>query len=125
MEEGEKRKTDDDGGGSGSAARKRARVKEGSAAAGDAQMKPPLEVADEEVEEFFAILKRIRAAVKYFGKGDGESGSSRKMTTVVLEQECSAEVDGGVAVVEKKETAIKKMGVIDLNMAPNPDDNSG
>nr|GMD35144.1 protein NIM1-INTERACTING 2 [Ipomoea batatas] len=122
--EREKRKI---GGGGGSLApRKRARMKEGSAAAAaDGQMQPPSEVGDEEVEEFFAILKRIRAVVKYFGKGDGESGSGRKMTTEVLERECSAEINGGDAAVEKKETAIKKLGVIDLNMVPNPDDNSG
>lgn len=124
--EREKRKIDGGGGGS-LAPRKRARMKEGSAAAAaaDGQMQPPSEVGDEEVEEFFAILKRIRAVVKYFGKGDGESGSGRKMTTEVLERECSAEINGGVAAVEKKETAIKKLGVIDLNMVPNPDDNSG
>nr|GLL32179.1 hypothetical protein KK1_048202 [Ipomoea trifida] len=121
--EREKRKIDGGGGGS-LAPRKRARMKEGSAAA-DGQMQPPSEVGDEEVEEFFAILKRIRAVVKYFGKGDGESGSGRKMTTEVLERECSAEINGGDAAVEKKETAIKKLGVIDLNMVPNPDDNSG
>ncbi|MCD7456214.1 hypothetical protein HAX54_030927 [Datura stramonium] len=36
------------------------------------------EVAEEEVEEFFAILRRIQVAVKYFNKVDGASGSGLK-----------------------------------------------
>ncbi|PSR91172.1 NRR repressor like [Actinidia chinensis var. chinensis] len=32
------------------------------------------EPEDDEVEEFFAILRRIRVAVEYFEKGNGEGG---------------------------------------------------
>lgn len=37
-------------------------------------------VTDAEVDEFFAILRRIHVAVKYFEKGDG--GVSRELTAM-------------------------------------------
>ncbi|KAI8539141.1 hypothetical protein RHMOL_Rhmol09G0158200 [Rhododendron molle] len=41
------------------------------------------EPEDDEVEEFFAILRRIRVAVEYFEKGNGRGG--RRALTVATE----------------------------------------
>ncbi|KAF7133365.1 hypothetical protein RHSIM_Rhsim09G0108800 [Rhododendron simsii] len=40
----------------------------------DDRVKMEEEPDDDEVEEFFAILRRIRVAVEYFEKGNGEGG---------------------------------------------------
>lgn len=66
MESEKRKQRDDDGLVDGK--RKKTRAEE---AAGKTE--------DDEVEEFFTILRRIRAAVKYFekGKGDGDQKASR------------------------------------------------
>nr|GMD15299.1 NRR repressor homolog 1-like [Ipomoea batatas] len=42
----------------------------------------PAAAEEEEVEEFFAILRRIQVAVKYFGKVNGESGGGGRKAAV-------------------------------------------
>ncbi|KAG6410339.1 hypothetical protein SASPL_128397 [Salvia splendens] len=42
---------------------------------------------DEEVEEFFAIVKRIRVALKYFEKRDGVRGGAAAKTAWTFERE--------------------------------------
>ncbi|OIS97926.1 PREDICTED: uncharacterized protein LOC109222543 [Nicotiana attenuata] len=52
-------------------------------------------ISEEEVEEFFAILRRIKVAVKYFSsKVDGASGSGGRKMTYDIEQKCSDEFIG-------------------------------
>ncbi|MCE3049340.1 hypothetical protein HAX54_044659 [Datura stramonium] len=79
------------------------------------------EVAEEEVEEFFAILRRIQVAVKYFNKVDGASGSGRKMTEDI-DRKCSDEIVGDNIEMKEKE---KENKGFDLNMEPyDPENNS-
>ncbi|KAM3328381.1 protein NIM1-INTERACTING 2 [Capsicum galapagoense] len=108
MEEGEKRKQDDNDVVSKSAMKK---PKE------ETELK---EVEEEEVEEFFAILRRIQIAVKYFNKVDGASGSGRggcderKMTNDI-DRKCIDEIIGDNEEIKEKEK--NKLG-LDLNMKP-------
>ncbi|KAK4376467.1 hypothetical protein RND71_002763 [Anisodus tanguticus] len=76
------------------------------------------EVAEEEVEEFFAILRRIQVAVKYFSKIDGASGSGggRKMTENI-DRKCTDEIvgDNEEKITEKD---VEEHKGFDLNMEP-------
>lgn len=72
-----RRKRGGDGGASGG--KKRTKGPEIAAAADQA-----VAATEEEVEEFYAILRRIRAAVKYFEKGKKGEGS-RRLTLSELE----------------------------------------
>ncbi|CAN1141199.1 hypothetical protein LINPERPRIM_LOCUS25338 [Linum perenne] len=51
-------------------------------------------VPEEEVEEFFTILRRIRVAVKYFEKSRGGT-QSRKRRQPTFDNEDLVEIDGG------------------------------
>ncbi|KAK4358324.1 hypothetical protein RND71_023934 [Anisodus tanguticus] len=70
------------------------------------------EVAEEEVEEFFAILRRIQVAVKYFSNVYGASGSGRKMTEDI-DRKCSDEI-----VDDNEEKDVEENKGFDLNMEP-------
>lgn len=81
------------------------------------------EATEEEVDEFFAILRRMQVAVKYFEKGNGEGWRA------AVEAEVVAVVGGEKD--EKDETEKKEedspeirpiveeeIGVLDLNVMP-------
>ncbi|OIT26986.1 hypothetical protein A4A49_37911 [Nicotiana attenuata] len=78
-------------------------------------------VEDDEVEEFYAILKRIRVAVKYFEKGNADSSDARRKLTVgsppwnlAFRTEDFKEVDG----VKKEEEKVEDNAGLDLNADP-------
>ncbi|XP_030447435.1 protein NEGATIVE REGULATOR OF RESISTANCE-like [Syzygium oleosum] len=73
-----RRKREDDGG--ASVGKKRPKGPESSAEGEQAEVA----ATDEEVEEFFTILRRIHAAVRYFEKGKRGEGS-RRLTLSELE----------------------------------------
>nr|GEV06554.1 protein NIM1-interacting 2 [Tanacetum cinerariifolium] len=98
--------------------RKRSRAVDGGGSDGDrknekeAKGKEVVVVApptDDEVEEFFAILRRMRDAVKYLGKG-GDGG-------VKLPVAAREGVEGEVC--EKKKTDVV---LLDLNSVPDDDE---
>ncbi|TMW82217.1 hypothetical protein EJD97_006489 [Solanum chilense] len=83
-------------------------------------------VEDDEVEEFYAILRRIRVAVKYFEKGNAEvSGAGRNLTAAkpwspnFRQEELKRAVDG----VKERETVEDNAG-LDLNADPVTDPSS-
>ncbi|XP_070043229.1 uncharacterized protein LOC142178498 [Nicotiana tabacum] len=77
-------------------------------------------VEDDEVEEFYAILRRIRVAVKYFEKGNADrGGASRKLTVatpwnLALRTEDFKEVVG----VKEEEEKVEDNAGLDLNIDP-------
>nr|XP_010320771.1 uncharacterized protein LOC104647288 [Solanum lycopersicum] len=84
------------------------------------------EVAEGEVEEFFAILRRIQVAVKYFNRVDGASSSGRKMTEEI-DQKLSDEIIGDnedMKEKEKEKNVEENSKGFDLNIEPynNPHD---
>lgn len=84
---------------------------------------------DEEVDEFFAILRRMQVAVKYFKKGGGNAAAGRKWTgrawATELEAEVLAGVNGGKAAEERSACGVqKKNGALDLNAVPEAESNS-
>ncbi|KAF2298756.1 hypothetical protein GH714_026642 [Hevea brasiliensis] len=110
---------------------KRRRIEKDSDASRNKKMKQvdPEEATEEEVEEFFAILRRMQVAVKYFEKGNGEGWRA------AVEAEMVAVVGGGEdqkdeiekkkkKKKEEKEPPEKKpiveeaTGVLDLNVMP-------
>ncbi|KAM3269515.1 hypothetical protein P3S67_030397 [Capsicum chacoense] len=78
---------------------------------------PAAEVAveDDEVEEFYAILRRIRVAVKYFGKGTTVDGPA----ATPWKSEFKRNVDD----VKEKER-VEDNADLDLNADPVTDPNS-
>ncbi|KAF5745270.1 protein NIM1-INTERACTING 2-like [Tripterygium wilfordii] len=70
-------------------------------------------VKEEEVEEFFAILRRIRVAVEYFNKGDSKGGrdSTEKRWRPSFRKEDFEGVDGG-------SSGGKRERSLDLNSDP-------
>ncbi|CAN0876359.1 Protein NIM1-INTERACTING 2, partial [Linum grandiflorum] len=82
-------------------------------------------VPEEEVEEFFAILRRIHVAVKYFEKSGG--GASRKRRRPSFDGEELVEIDGGgendvqVGFDGEASKAVVEEVVLDLNLDPPPD----
>ncbi|XP_058192195.1 protein NIM1-INTERACTING 2-like [Rhododendron vialii] len=83
---------------------------------------------DEEVDEFFAILRRMQVAVKYFKKGGRNAAAGRKWTgrwATELEAEVLAGVNGGKAAEERSACGVqKKNGALDLNAVPEAESNS-
>lgn len=75
------------------------------------------ELEDEEVEEFFAILRRIREAVKYFEKKD-DNGSGRVLTAKVWKP--SFQVDDFDGSDGEDEDGVKDGSGLDLNSRPAP-----
>ncbi|KAG6624983.1 protein NIM1-INTERACTING 2 [Carya illinoinensis] len=78
-------------------------------------------VTEEEVEEFFAILRRIHEAVTYFKRAG--KGNWRKLMENDLEGEGHEEVNGvqGEEQRKRKEEGIKENAGLDLNLDPDPD----
>ncbi|PSR88271.1 NRR repressor like [Actinidia chinensis var. chinensis] len=113
--EAEKRKRSDDLEADG----KRGRVGEDNGAM--------TEPEDDEVEEFYAILRRIRVAVEYFEKGNGDGGrrelkGKRKASrwSPSFQREDFEEVDGGV----KGPGEVEGHAGLDLNVDPDSEQNS-
>ncbi|KAG6624984.1 hypothetical protein I3843_16G062800 [Carya illinoinensis] len=80
-------------------------------------------VTEEEVEEFFAILRRIHVAVSYF-KGAGKGNGHLKSMAIDLEGEGHEEVTGVQGEEQRKrkeEEGIKEQAGFDLNLDPDPD----
>ncbi|KAA8542699.1 hypothetical protein F0562_023802 [Nyssa sinensis] len=75
---------------------------------------------EEEVDEFFAILRRMHVAVKYFERsnGNGNSNSDGRKLTGCWSTALEAEVLGGVEDVEAGEKRVEAKGVLDLNVVP-------
>ncbi|PSR96555.1 Protein NIM1-INTERACTING 2 like [Actinidia chinensis var. chinensis] len=84
--------------------------------------------SEEEVEEFFAILRRMHVAVKYFEKSNG-NGDRSKLTgkwcraRTELEAEALVGVNGAKA-EEESLSGVRKIGVLDLNAVPDAENNS-
>jgi hypothetical protein len=81
-------------------------------------------VTEDEVEEFFAILRRIHAAVSYFREVDGNGvrmtakEGSRRLREI-LEGEMSVGVNGGKG-KRRSEEGVVNAG-FDLNADPSPE----
>lgn len=80
---------------------------------------------DGEVEEFFAILRRIHVAVKYFERGNG--GSKRKLTAAAAAAAAAPwspnfeREDFEVVNVVKTQESVEENVGLDLNADPDPD----
>lgn len=90
----------------------------------------PEDATEEEVEEFFAILRRMQVAVKYFEKGNGEDWRA------AVEAEVVAAADGAdedekdemerkkeELVVPERRPIVEDAGVLDLNVMPDVENN--
>jgi hypothetical protein len=86
-------------------------------------------VTEDEVEEFFAILKRIHVAVSHFRKVDGNYGrmtaqeGSRRLRAI-LEGESDADDNGVKGKGKRREEGVVEVNVnvgFDLNADPIPE----
>ncbi|KAK3421699.1 hypothetical protein EUGRSUZ_G02329 [Eucalyptus grandis] len=113
-----RRKRDDAGAASG--VKKRAKGPESSAAGeqGEAEEAAATATTEAEVEEFYAILRRIHAAVKYFEKGKKGEGS-RRLTLSELEALPEEEADGAPP---SRKRSSGELG-LDLNSEPSSEAN--
>ncbi|KAJ4822511.1 hypothetical protein Tsubulata_046911 [Turnera subulata] len=110
MSEGEKRKQDNNykNGDDASATHQKKQRKD--------QEGEQTTVTDTEVDEFYAILKRLHVAVKYFKEGNGRDG--RKLTeieSVGLERDVVG--DG----VKRNREDVDQNMALDLNADPEPE----
>ena len=69
------------------------------------------DVTDEEVEEFYAILRRINTAVKYFKSGGDDVAS--------FEKEIMHDVKAATATTTTREEGVQENLSLDLNLAPH------
>ncbi|KAH7516542.1 protein NIM1-INTERACTING 2 [Ziziphus jujuba] len=70
---------------------------------------------EEEIEEFYAILRRINVAVRYFKKGHGDGKWLRAMLDGVRYEE-----DNGVKGEARREEGVEENAGLDLNAFPDP-----
>lgn len=80
------------------------------------------ETSEKEVEEFFAILKRMRAVVKYFEKGGAREGWR---AAVEAERPLLVEAGGDDDCIgndKMRKDGVEENGVFDLNAAPEAED---
>uniref|UniRef100_A0A7N0TKS8 Uncharacterized protein n=1 Tax=Kalanchoe fedtschenkoi TaxID=63787 RepID=A0A7N0TKS8_KALFE len=77
---------------------------------------PIATVTDEEVEEFYAILRRMRRPVKYFG-GGGRSGK-RWRPSFVAEDFNAVSADDGAEKEKEKGVEGGRVRGLDLNVHP-------
>ncbi|OWM65145.1 hypothetical protein CDL15_Pgr008732 [Punica granatum] len=84
-----------------------------------------LEAEDDEVEEFFAILRRMHRAVQYFEGAGGDSGKWAPGTwRAAIETGAKPEVNGGAMFETEEDTPELETGrqstglVLDLNASP-------
>ncbi|KAL2234990.1 protein NIM1-INTERACTING 2 [Sesamum indicum] len=109
--EKEKRKRQDDG----EAAGKRGKPREEN----DGVNRPV--PADEEVDEFFAILKRIQVAVKYFKRRNGHRCADRGLMTEPLWRPSFEREDFDGVKKEPASSEDDQYGGLDLNSDPASD----
>ncbi|KAL0430120.1 UNVERIFIED_CONTAM: hypothetical protein Sradi_0638000 [Sesamum radiatum] len=109
--EKEKRKRQDDG----EAAGKRGAPREDN---DGVQRSVP---ADEEVEEFFAILKRIQVAVKYFKRRNGDRCTDEGLTAKPLWRPSFEREDFDGVKKEPARSEEDQNGGLDLNSDPASD----
>ncbi|EEF30764.1 uncharacterized protein LOC8285793 [Ricinus communis] len=88
-------------------------------------------VDDDEVEEFFTILRRIHVAVKYFENNNNRSSKNncKRWKTRSFEKEVIEDVNSGRVELrwrkEKEESFVGENTGLDLNSDPPPsEDNS-
>ncbi|PSR95718.1 Hsp70 nucleotide exchange factor like [Actinidia chinensis var. chinensis] len=95
--------------------KKRKRAVDGGGRRNKAEAAP----SEEEIEEFFAILRRMHVAVQCFEKGNGNSNvDGRKLTgRTAIETEALAGTDV-VKAGEESVIGARKNGVWDLNAVP-------
>ncbi|KAI3721404.1 hypothetical protein L2E82_32414 [Cichorium intybus] len=103
MERDQKKRSRAVDGGSGGGQRKKEREAKGKIVESDLVVVPP--PTEDEVDEFFAILQRMREAMKYFEKGHGGSKLSDPLR----------EADDGLASVKKG----TDVALLDLNTVPD------
>lgn len=77
-------------------------------------------VEDDEVEEFYAILRRIRVAVKYFEKGNAEGGGAGRNLTAAQPWRSDFRQEDDVKEREK----VEDNAGLDLNADPVTDPTS-
>lgn len=85
-------------------------------------------VTEDEVEEFFAIVRRIHEAVGYFRKVDGngrrmtaQEGSRRLRAILEGERESNADVNGVKGKGKRREEGGEENLGFDLNADPSPE----
>ncbi|KAK8537051.1 hypothetical protein V6N13_042002 [Hibiscus sabdariffa] len=80
--------------------------------------------SEEEVEEFFAILGRMKAVVKYFNKGSGAEGKGWRAAAVEAEAEKTVMAATAMDVIDNKNRreAVVETSVLDLNEAPDEEE---
>ncbi|KAK7269756.1 hypothetical protein RIF29_22491 [Crotalaria pallida] len=67
------------------------------------------EVTDEEVEEFYAIIRRLKTAMKYFKSGDDVAALEKEMIKGMKEARWSE---------REEEEAVEQSLSLDLNLTP-------
>ncbi|CAK9153657.1 unnamed protein product [Ilex paraguariensis] len=83
------------------------------------------EATKDEVEEFFAILRRIQVATSYFEIGDDGDVNGRELTEKGsrlrrrIEWECSEELNDVKS--KRKESGEENVVGLDLNVPPDPE----
>ncbi|KAE8736484.1 hypothetical protein F3Y22_tig00000002pilonHSYRG00320 [Hibiscus syriacus] len=80
---------------------------------------------EEEVEEFFAILRRMKAVVKYFNEGSGAEGKGWRAAAVEAEKTVMADVAKEVIDNNNnnnRREGIAESGVLDLNEVPEEEE---
>ncbi|CAN4124791.1 unnamed protein product [Withania somnifera] len=83
-------------------------------------------VEDDEVEEFYAILRRIRVAVKYFEKGTSVYGDAGRNLTAAQPRKMGFQQGDFKRCVagDKERESVEDNAGLDLNTDPNSDPNS-
>ncbi|KAM7479712.1 hypothetical protein LguiA_027925 [Lonicera macranthoides] len=106
--------------------RKRASSGDITGVSGRRKKKEMVSPTDAEVDEFFAILRRMHVAVKYFERSNGNDG--RRLTErlgLPLEIEVVSPDGDDVKVKEKSvNVGVGGNGIFDLNTVPEGETNS-
>ncbi|XWS50719.1 hypothetical protein CRYUN_Cryun12cG0111100 [Craigia yunnanensis] len=79
------------------------------------------EASEKEVEEFYAILRRMRAVVKYFDKGGAGEGWRAAVEGVGAVVVADDDAKNGIY-NDKGREAVEENGVLDLNAAPEEEE---
>ncbi|KAJ9187293.1 hypothetical protein P3X46_002766 [Hevea brasiliensis] len=87
----------------------------------------PDDATEEEVEEFFAILRSMQVAVKYFEKGNGEGWRAAVEAEVVAAvgagEDEKDEMEKKKEEVPERRPIVEETGVFDLNEMPEAESN--
>ena len=82
------------------------------------------EVTEEEVEEFFAILRRIHVAVKYFENSNGPGMAAKRWKPSFEREDFQVEANDVKIGKKKKEEGVEENKGLDLNVGPETEDSS-